>query len=67
MLVRLILVVISAFPVGLLVYAACVIWPLDMFKSTGLIAGISAALCWTLVLAVYLDSRSGSSDGKPEG
>jgi hypothetical protein len=66
MLVRLILVVFSACPVGLLVYAACVIWPLNMFKSTGLIAGISAALCWILVLAVYLDSRSESSGGVPK-
>jgi hypothetical protein len=66
MLVRLILVVLSACPVGALVYAGCVIWPLEMFKSTGVIAGISAALCWTLVLAVYLDSRSDSSDGAPK-
>lgn len=60
MLVRLIFITLSTCLVGLLVYAGCVIWPLNLLKPTGLIAGISVALGWALVLAVYLDSRASS-------
>lgn len=60
MVLRLLTTLISACLAGGLTYAGCVIWPLELAKPTGLVAGISVALGWALVLAVYLDSRSGS-------
>jgi len=67
MLVRLPLILFSAVIIGLLVYAGCVIWPLRLLESTGLIAAISCALAWALVLAVYLDSRSSAGTQDDEG
>ena len=57
MAVRLLLIAISTCFIGVLVYAGCVFWPLQMLKPTGLIAAISVSLGWALVVAVFLDSR----------
>ncbi len=67
MLVRLPLIALSAGIIGLLVYAGCVIWPLRLLESTGLIAAISCALAWGLVLAVFLDSRSSAGKDDDKG
>lgn len=64
MLTRLLLIGLSACLAGLLVYVGCVVWPLDLPDSTGLVAGSGVALCWALVLAVYLDSRSNEGRDK---
>lgn len=62
MVVRLLLIAISTCFVGGIVYAGCVIWPLQMLKPTGLIAAISSGLGWAVVCAVFLDSRESVKD-----
>ncbi|WP_136809789.1 hypothetical protein [Desulfosediminicola flagellatus] len=62
MAVRLLLIAVSTCFVGALVYAGCVIWPLQMLKPTGLIAAISVSFGWALVGAVFLDSRKSRKD-----
>jgi len=57
-------IILSAGLVGLLVYGACVIWPLHLLEPTGLIAAMGCALGWGMVLAVYLDSRKTKKDGE---
>ena len=61
-LIRFIQVIGFAGLVGLLVYLGATIWPLSLDEATGIIAAISCALGFGLVIAVFLDSRSSAAD-----